>query len=458
MKNIFKNRLAFILLTIVTIFSYSISSYSQIILNRDQRIVNSNSKISPESLKTTIEDLVLFHTRHNLSCQDNDEKGIGAAANYLENRLLKIAANNLGVVDVERTEYTVGGKNSRIPYKITLPNIIATIKGVERPNEHILILAHYDSRTQDNLDSTSFAPGANDNGSGVAALMEIAAILASNPLPVSVKLMFLSGEEHGLLGAAHMSKVALEKEWDVIAVLNNDMISNSQSSNTNNRNNTLLRVFSENIPYIENGEMTRERIFNSSENDSPSRQLARYVKEIGERYVDNLEIKLIYRNDRFGRGGDHTPFSRNGFTAVRICEYYENYDRTHRITEVKDGKEYGDVLKGVDIDYLAKNTSVNLSVVMNLAHAPSLPINVYTDVSGLSNNTKIYWEQPSKGKLPFGYYLLVRETDSPVWQKKIFVKGTQIVVPYSKDNYFFAVQSVSQEGNESLAVFSKGKR
>jgi hypothetical protein len=393
-----------------------------------------------------------------MSTQSKEDMGIGAAAAYLEKRLSSIAYGNENHFSVQRVLYKAGGQGSRIPRVITLPNIVATIKGSHNPEAIIVLLAHFDSRTQDNNDSTAFAPGANDNGSGVAALMEIASIIANHPLPVTVKLMFLSGEEHGLLGAAHMASVAREENWNILAVLNNDMISNSHSSDTDNRNNNILRVFSENIPFVEDESMARERSFNSSENDSPSRQLARYIKEVGERYADNLEIKLVYRNDRFGRGGDHTPFCRNGFTAVRICEYYENYDRTHKITETIDGKEYGDVLKGVDTEYLRKNTIVNLSVVMNLGYAPAPPVEVFTSVSGLSNKTRISWKNAMGTPEPYGYYLLVRETDSPVWQKKIFVKGNEIEVPYSKDNYFFAVQSVNETGNESLYVFSKGKR
>ncbi len=430
----------------------------QTTINRDKRISDATGIVSSSSLKRTVEELVSFHTRHNMSTQSKEDSGIGAAAAYLEKRLSAFSLGNEAHFSVQRTQYKAGGQGSRIPRVITLPNIVATIKGSLNPEAIIVLLAHFDSRTQDNSDSTAFAPGANDNGSGVAALIEIASILSSHPLPVTVKLMFLSGEEHGLLGATHMASVAKEENWNILAVLNNDMVSNSHSSDTDNRNNNILRVFSETIPSIEDESMARERSFNSSENDSQSRQLARYIKEVGERYTDNMEIKLIYRNDRFGRGGDHTPFSRNGFNAVRICEYYENYDRTHKVTETIDGKEYGDVLEGVDPEYLRKNTIVNLSVVMNIAYAPAPPAEVYTDVSGLSNLTRIYWKNAAGCTEPYGYYLLVRETDSPVWQKKIFVKGNEIEVPYSKDNYFFAVQSVNETGNESLYVFSKGKR
>ncbi|MFA5656907.1 MAG: M20/M25/M40 family metallo-hydrolase [Dysgonamonadaceae bacterium] len=434
-------------------------SFSQITIKRDPRIETATQAISTASLQNTIENLVKFHTRHNLSTQNRADIGIGAASLYIEQKLNELSVGREDFVSIERVRYRAGGSGSRLEREIWLPNIIATIKGSNlQDNRVIIMLAHYDSRTENNNDSTAFAPGANDNGSGVATLMENATILAQNRLPVTVKIMFLSGEEHGLLGAAHMAKIAREENWNVIAVINNDMISNSQSSDTDIRNNTKLRVFSENIPFVETEQEAKERVYNSSQNDSPSRQLARYIKETGERYTPNLKIELIYRIDRFGRGGDHTPFCKEGFTAVRVCEYYENYDRTHKITETINGKEFGDVIKGVDFEYLRKNSVVNLSTVMNLAYAPAAPNNVYTDASELSNYSKISWKAPTVGIKPAGYYLLIRETDKSQWERKIFVEGESAEVPYSKDNYFFAVQAVSEAGNESIAVFSKGKR
>lgn len=434
-------------------------SFSQTIINRDPRIETATQAITTESLQNTIESLVKFHTRHNLSTQSSSDKGIGAASNYIEQRLNELSVGREEFVSIERVGYKVGGSGTRLEREVLLPNIIATIKGSNANDDRVIVmLSHYDSRTENNNDSTAFAPGANDNGSGVASLMESATILAKNRLPITVKIMFLSGEEHGLLGAAHMADVARKENWNVIAVINNDMISNSQSSDTDIRNNTKLRVFSENIPFVETEEEAKERVYNSSQNDSPSRQLARYIKETGERYTPNLDIKLIYRIDRYGRGGDHTPFCKQGFTAVRVCEFYENYDRTHAITQTINGREYGDVIKGVDFEYLRKNSIVNLATVMNLAYAPAAPQDVFTDASDLSNYSKISWRAPTIGAKPSGYYLLIRETDKSYWEKKIFVDGGSAVVPYSKDNYFFAVQSVSEAGNESVAVFSRGKR
>ncbi len=443
-----------ILITVFTVMPNILAG--QKIINKDERISHALSLVNTDNLKTTVSDLVSKNTRHNLSTRKNPSTGIGAAAEYLYQRLnsYKSGASHMSV---QKYDYNAGGEGTRLGREITLSNIVADFKGINIADDRVIILlAHYDSRSFDNSDSTAFAPGANDNGSGVSALLEIARILSATPLPVSVKIMFLSGEEHGLLGAAHMASLARKGNWNIEAVLNNDMIGNSRSSGTEISDNTRLRVFSENIPFSETAIKKRVREFNSGENDSESRQLARYIKEISERYVENLEISLIYRNDRFGRGGDHTPFSREGFTSIRLCEYYENYDRTHQIPGIRDGKEYGDVISGVDFEYVRKNSMANLSSLMNLAFAPQKPINPVIDISALSSSTKISWEPPKGGDIPVGYYILIRETDKSNWEKKIFIRGTSAELSFSKDNHFFAVQSVSAYGNESLPVFAVG--
>ena len=441
----------------ISIVMFSGKAIAQQITVRDSVIEKAVLQISASNIKTTVNELVALHTRHNLSTKIDPAKGIGAATQYLSNKLNGYIKSSAGRAIVEKIEYRAGAKDTRLGREITLTNVVATFKGSNKEDNRIIVLlAHYDSRADNNSDSTAFAPGANDNGSGVAALLEIARILSGMETPVTIKLMFLSGEEHGLLGAAFMASVAKKENWNIIGVLNNDMIGNSRSSSTDVSNNTKLRVFSENIPYVESDDMKKSRVFNSSENDSKSRQLARYIKETGERYVDNMEVKLIYRNDRFGRGGDHTPFCKEGFTAVRICEYHENYDRTHQPVTIKNGIELGDMPNGVDFEYVRKNCGVNLSSLLNLSFAPSLPQNVKIDISDLSNNTKISWESPKEGKKPSAYYILIRETDKSNWERKVKIKGNNIELPLSKDNYLFAVQSVDSEGHESLSVFAIG--
>jgi hypothetical protein len=301
------------------------------------------------------------------------------------------------------------------------------------------------------MDRTGDAPGANDDASGVAAVMECARIMSKQQFSATIIFMAVSGEEQGLLGSTFMATKARKENMNIEAVLNNDIMGSNNSNETNNINNTQVRVFSEGIPAYELEKNAKSIRQLGLENDGKSRQLARYVKEIGERYVDNLDIKLIYRNDRFLRGGDHTPFVENGFTAVRITEMNENYTRQHQDVRKENGIQYGDLIEFIDFEYLRKNTGMNLSTLANLAKAPSMPEEVKIDVKKLGNNSFLYWKKPVTGNVK-GYYLLMRETTSAFWQKKIFTSATEITVPYSKDNYFFAVQAVNENGNESLMV------
>lgn len=435
-----------------------VGAKAQTLMNRDAVIAEAVDGISTANQVKLIEDLTAFHNRNNLSSKTDPAKGIGAAAEYLYQKALSYAPESNGRLSVEKTYYTVGGANTRLGREVTLCNVIATIKGNSAADNRVIAaLAHYDSRNGDGNDSIAYAPGANDDGSGIACLMELARLISKINLPVTVKLMFLSGEEHGLYGATHMAAMAKQEGWNLIAVINNDMIGNSNASETDTQTNTVLRVFSENIPAIENEDARKIRAYNSAENDSPSRQLARYIKETGERYVDNMTVKLIYRNDRFGRGGDHTPFSRQGYAAVRLCETNENYDRTHQYVREENGIRYGDEIWAINFEYLRKNTGVNLAAIVNMALAPDVPQKVKLIASGLTNYVNITWEAPSQGKTPPAYYVLTRETDQSQWQKKILVRNdTKVRLPFSKDNYFFAVQSVDEDGHESLAAFAYG--
>jgi len=427
---------------------------AQEIIKRDPLISNMVEEISRDNIEAYIHKLVSFHTRHNMSVQDNPDIGIGAAWNWVKDEIEKSIPGSEGRLSVEFVKYMIGGEGERIATETELRNVIATLKGTDPDDDRILLIsAHLDSRVEDNNDGTSFAPGANDDGSGVAAILELVRIMSKHKFPATIKFMILTGEEHGLYGASAMADIASDENWNIIAMLNNDMIGNSSSSGTLLNDNMRVRVFSEGVPAFETEQMARMRSYTAGENDGRARQLARYVKEVGERYVDQLEVTLIYRNDRFGRGGDHTPFCRKGFTAVRICEFNENYHRTHTTPGKRDGIMYGDLPEGVDYEYVRKNAGINLASLASLALSPWQPANAGIVVSGLSNSTTLKWEKPLSGKEPAGYYILMRETHQPVWQKKIFVSGTEVTLPYSKDNYFFAVQSVDAEGHESLPVF-----
>ena len=443
----------YLLLATVLIMSIQFAT-AQEIIRRDPLISNMVEEISRDNIEAYIEKLVSFHTRHNLSVQDDPGKGIGAAWNWVKEEIEQNIPGSGGRLSVEFVNYSVGGEGQRIDREIELRNVIATLQGSDPGDDRILIMsAHLDSRAEDNYDATTFAPGANDDGSGVAAILELVRIMSKHEFPATIKFMILTGEEHGLYGASAMADIASEEDWNITALLNNDMIGNSSSSGTLLNDNMRVRVFSEGVPAYETEAMARMRAYTSGENDGRARQLARYIKEVGERYVDQIEVSLVYRNDRFGRGGDHTPFCRKGFTAVRICEFNENYNRTHTTPGERDGIMYGDLPSGVDYEYVRKNAGINLASLANLALAPAEPSNVGIVVSGLSNSTTLTWEKPAGGAEPAGYYILMRETHRSMWEKKIFVQGTEVTLPYSKDNYFFAVQSVDAEGHESLPVF-----
>lgn len=439
--------------------SFTLFCTAQTIINRDPDIKKMVDEISKERIEQHVRKMVTFQTRHNMSVQNDPAIGIGAAWNWIKSEMEKSIPASGGRLEVKFEEYTVGGAGQRIPHILKLKNVVATLKGTD-PNDDrkILISAHLDSRAALDNDSTGIAPGANDDGSGVAAILELIRIMSVRKFSATIVFMTVSGEEHGLYGAKYMAEKAKKENWNIIAMLNNDMIGNSGSSETLLNDNMKVRVFSEGVPALETEQMTALRKYTSGENDSKSRQLARYIKETGERYVDQLNVTLVFRNDRFGRGGDHTPFCQAGFTAVRITEYNENYDRTHKIPVVENGIQYGDMPDFVDYEYVRKNAGVNLATIANLALAPFEPLNCGIVTSGLTNNTTLKWEAPVKGAKPAGYYILMRETYQPLWEKKIFVTGNEVTLPYSKDNYFFGIQSVDATGHESLAVFPSQAR
>ena len=435
-------------------FILVLSSNAQTMIIRDPEIKKMTDEISRENIEQYVRKLVSFHTRHNMSEQNDAVHGIGAAWNWIKAEMEKSIAASDGRLEVKFEEYTVGGKGQRIPHAVKLKNVVAILKGTDPDDDRkIIISAHLDSRAALDNDSTGFAPGANDDGSGVAAILELVRIMSTRKYPATIIFMAVSGEEHGLYGAKYMATKAKQENWNIIAMLNNDMIGNSGSSETLLNDNMKVRIFSEGIPALETNQMAALRKFTSGENDSKARQLARYIKEIGERYIEQLNITLVFRNDRFGRGGDHTPFCQEGFTAVRICEYNENYDRTHKIPELVNGIQEGDLPEFVDYEYVRKNAGINLAAIASLALAPYEPVNCGIVTGGLTNKTTLKWDSPSKGVKPSGYYILLRETFQPLWEKKIFVKGNEITLPYSKDNYFFGIQSVDSAGHESIAVF-----
>jgi hypothetical protein len=442
----------------ILILFISTKSFSQTIINRDPEIEQMVKEVSADSLQSYINTLVSFGTRNTLSTQTDSKKGIGAARNWVLNKFNQFAKNSEGRLIAIIDTTTIPADGRRVDKPVLLGNVMATLKGTDPNDKRIFIISgHLDSRRSDVMDRTGNAPGANDDGSGTAAVIESARIMSKHSFPATIIFVAVSGEEQGLLGSTFMANKAKEENWDVEAVFNNDIIGSNNSNETNIINNTKVRVFSEGIPAnATEKDIARIRAL-GLENDSQSRELARYVKEIGERYVDHLDVVMVYRTDRFLRGGDHLPYLKNGFTAVRITEMNENFHHQHQDVRKEKGVQYGDLPGFVDFEYLRKNTALNLANLANLGKAPSVPEEVKVEVRNLSNSTTLSWQQPKAGKVK-GYYILMRETTSPVWQKKIFTTENEATLPYSKDNYFFAVQSVNESGNESLPVIPSIKR
>lgn len=414
-------------------------------------------EVSKDSLQNYLEGLVSFGTRHTLS-QDQQGRGIEAARQYVLSRFRSFESTSGGRLTAEIDYFQVEADGRRVDRDIRMGNVMATLKGADPEDDRVFVVSgHIDSRVSDIMNAGADAPGANDDGSGVVALIEMVRIMNRQSFPATIIFVAVSGEEQGLIGAAHLARKAKNENWNLVAMINNDMIGNSTSSGTDLRENTKLRVFSEGVPLFETEQMASLRRSTNAENDSKSRQLARYIKDVGERYVDQLQIKLVYRNDRFLRGGDHTPFSREGFTAVRLCEMNENYFHQHQDIRMEDGQQYGDLIDYIDYEYLRKNTAVNLAVLASLASAPGVPQEVGVDISGLSNSTLLRWKSPENGTAS-GYYVLIRETSDSMWERKFYTEELEMELPYSKDNYFFAVQSVGANGAESLPVFPRPVR
>jgi len=420
--------------------------------SKDAEIKKYVSEVSSDSLKSHIAKLVGFHTRHTLSSVDDMHQGIGAARNWVLGKFKEYARNSGGRMEVYMQQENIQPDGKRVDKVTNLGNPMAFLKGTDPNDKRIfLICGHLDSRVTDVMNRTLSAPGANDDGSGVSAVIEAARILSKSSFPASVIFVTFSGEEQSLLGSKLLADKAKKENMQIEAVLNNDMIGNPKAGETGEINTRTLRVFSEGLPYAELDKKAITIRNLGLENDSESRQLARYIKETAEKYVKGLEIKLIYRNDRFLRGGDHSSFVSNGFPSVRLTEYYENYDHQHQDIRVENNTQYGDLPEFIDYNYLKKNVAANIAVLASLAKSTPGPEHAEMKVKELTNSTTLQWEKPKTGN-PAGYYVLIRETDSPVWQKKIFTAGLSIKIPLSKDNYIFAVQTVNQTGNLSVPL------
>lgn len=443
---------------IVLIFIISKATAQTTIIKKDPVIKNMVEEVSAKNLESSVRKLVSFGTRHTLSDTLSKTTGIGAARNWIKSEFEKYSVASGGKLKVEFDTFIQPADGRRVPKDAVLKNVIATLPGTDPADNRIFIVSgHYDSRVSQANDATSEAPGAVDDASGTAISLELARIMSKQKFSATLIFVAAVGEEQGLYGSTNLAKRANAEGWNVTGMITNDIVGNTYGSETDLKDNRSVRVFSEGVPVLETKEQASLRIAVGGENDSPAREFARYVKEVAERYVDQLDVKLIYRRDRYLRGGDHTPFSLAGFPAIRFTEMNENFDRQHQDLRTENGRNYGDLPDFADYNYIQKVGRMNLAVLANIATAPAEPSHVAIVTSDLTNNTTLKWETP-KGIQPAGYYILMRETTSPYWEKKIFVTELQNTIPYSKDNYFFGVQSVDAEGHESSIIFPKPVR
>jgi len=404
--------------------------------------------VSQAQLRHTIETLVSFGTRHTLSSQTDPKRGIGAALNWAESELNRYSAACGNCLIVARTSETFSGDRLLAPTKIT--DVFAIQRGTERPNDVVIIQGHIDSRVSDPMNATSDAPGANDDGSGTAAVLEAARVLSKHKFPGTVVYATLMGEEQGLYGGKTLANYAKQQGWNVVAVLNNDIIGNSCSSD-GVCDSTHARVLSEGPRSQGEAELAAQTHSLGGENDSPSRNISRFLDSLADRLKIGLDVRQIWRTDRFSRGGDHIPFLALGYPAARITVAVENYNWQHQDLRTEKGIKYGDTIDHVDFAYLAKMTKLNVAALAAIAGAPPPP---EPKVEGaVATDTTVTWPTVSSA---FGYKVWWRRTDANVWEVSRAVAANacapscKLVLPHIRvDDWVFGVSSVSKDGFES---------
>jgi hypothetical protein len=423
---------------------------------RDIRVFDLVEAVSAARIERDVRTLVGFGTRHTLSDTLSSTRGIGAARRWIKAEFDAISAACGGCLEVSYQRALIAGED-RIPDSTWVVSVVAVLRGTAEPDRYVIMTGDIDSRVSDVMNAVNSSPGANDNASGMAGVLEAARGITESGrrFPASVAFAGLSGEEQGLYGGARMAEIAREERWRIEAVLNNDMIGNIEGVD-GVTDDTTARVFSESPPARTSEEELRRMRFFGGEVDGPSRQLARYVDRVADQYLPNLDVLMIYRLDRFGRGGHHRPFNDAGFPAVRIMETHENYTRQHQDVRTEDGIAYGDVIEGVDFDYAAKLTALNVATLASLAWAPAPPDSV-TIAGAVEPAARLSWS-PVGGAA--GYKVYWRETTSPTWDRWMWVGDateatmTGLVV----DNWFFGVAAVSAGGNESVVSFPRPSR
>ncbi|AEH01811.1 M28 family peptidase [Lacinutrix sp. 5H-3-7-4] len=417
----------------------------------NQKIYDIIDAVSSERIEKDINTLANFGTRNTFSDTISNTRGIGAARRWIKSEFQTISKECNNCLNVfYQKDFVRKEGNNRVPHDAWIVNVVAIQKGTKYPNRYVIMSGDIDSRASDTMDFTTDAPGANDNASGMAGTIEAARVLSKYNFESSIIYVGLSGEEQGLFGGAGLAKYAKDNNWDVIGILNNDMIGNIKGVDGVIDNRT-FRIFSEPVPPTENERQRKLRRFYGGEVDGISRQLARYIHKNVKTYMPEMNPMMVYRLDRFGRGGHHRPFNDLGFAGIRIMEAHENYTQQHQDIREENGTKYGDVVEHVNFDYAKKLTAVNAINLASLASAPPAPKTVA--IGGIVEpSAKFKWDKVNGAK---GYKIYWRDTTSPTWDNSRYVGDVKaftlkgIVI----DNFFFGVASVAQDGTESMVVF-----
>jgi hypothetical protein len=423
----------------------------------DPAITAAVKTIKAAAIQADIEKLVSFGTRSTLSAQDGEsilaQHGIGAAHEWLKSQFEAYSQECGGCLEV-RTDDFVQETGPRVPQPTPLTNVYAVLKGSDPDwtRRIVLVTGHYDSRRTDVLDSTGDAPGANDDASGTAVSLESARALSKLKLHATIIFLTVAGEEQGLLGARHFAQMAKQAGWNIEAVLNNDIVGGDKSPG---QDAGAVRVFSEGTPSAADEKGIKLIRAIGAENDSGSRELARYITEAAASYSPGVKPVMEFRPDRYLRGGDHTAFNEQGYAAVRFTEYRENFNHQHQNLRTENGVEYGDTLKFVNFDYVARVARLNALTLAALAAAPAPPKEVKLVTSGLDNDSTLKW-QSSDGAS--GYEILWRVTTAPNWEHVERSRDTTSTLKVSKDNVIFAVRAVDDAGHKSLPVQPEPER
>lgn len=434
----------FFLLLLLTQFSFA---------QTDERMYRIVKDVSASRIEKDIRTLANFGTRNTFSDTVSTTRGIGAARRWIKSEFEQVSKNCQNCLEVYyQKDFVTTNAGERVPKDTWIVNVVAVQKGRQKSNRYVIMTGDIDSRNSDTMDFTNDAPGANDNASGMAGTIEAARVLSKYQFDYNIVYLGLSGEEQGLFGGKGFAEYAKKNGWDIIGVLNNDMIGNIEGVDGVIDNRT-FRIFSEPTPANETEKERNNRRFYGGEVDGISRQLARYIHKLTTTYMPEMNPMLVYRLDRFGRGGHHRPFNDLGFSGVRIMEAHENYNRQHQNIRTEKGIKYGDVIEGVNFGYASKLTAVNALTLAGLAWAPPEPKNV--KIGGVVEpNTKLRWDKVKDDNI-IGYKIYWRLTTSPQWEFSRFVGDVDnfelegIVI----DNFYFGVASVAKSGHESMVVF-----